>query len=97
MKITEMMLIRTCIDGALVKEMKLDLLMDKDFVFYLGELGQIQYFADLKDPFFRIESPGSLVIRGIQNTDILRVRLEGDVVESENRLVSHVGNYGVCK
>jgi hypothetical protein len=66
--------IEDCFDGTLIKEFVLDREITKDFILYLGQLGNLQYFPDFARPFFKINAQG-FGIKGIQDNTTLRVLL----------------------
>lgn len=74
MKVIEIKKIEDCTDGSLTREILLDTAITKDFIFYLGKPGKMQYFPEFPRPFFKINANG-IAVKGIQDTKSLRVVL----------------------
>ncbi len=93
MKIQKIKHIKNCIDGTAIKEILLSDNISKDFVFYLFNYGEHEYMDELKDPFFKIEQQNVFVIKGVENTDILRITIEAPVEENENKIINIIESY----
>jgi len=66
--------VEDCLDGTLIRELLLNSNITKDFIFYLGQMGTLQYFPDFIHPFFKIDGK-DFKIKGIEDNKTLRVTL----------------------
>jgi len=72
MKVEEVSVLEDCFDGSLVREFRLDTVIDEHLVRRLGRLGALQYFPSFARPFFRVDEPSRYCVQGIVGSQTLR-------------------------
>lgn len=93
MKINNIAHIKDCVDGTQIKEFLLDENINDNFIKYLISFGESEYMGNLKNAFFKVEKAGKFVIKGVENTNILRITLEKDVKENEQEVKRLIINF----
>ncbi len=81
MKILQMRDADDCFDGSFMKEAILEQPATESFILYLGGFGELQYYSDFKRPFFRLDIPQKLILKGIQGMPKLTVIFSRDDTE----------------
>jgi len=56
-----------CFDGSIMKEVTFDTPLDRSFIDFLGEKGDLDYYPHFARPFFKAEIKGHYYIKGIEN------------------------------
>jgi len=69
--------VEDCLDGTLIRELLLNSNITKDFIFYLGQMGTLQYFPDFPRPFFKIDGK-DFKIKGVEDNKTLLVTLSDE-------------------
>jgi len=75
MKIIKLLHIEDCFDGSLIKDCELTENVSMNFLNFLKNEGVLNYYANFAKPFYTFELKGILTIKGILNSNILRIRL----------------------
>ncbi len=65
-----------CLDSELSHEIFFISPITKKFIYYLGEEGELDYYADFPKPFFKILALGKYIIQGIEGSTVAKVILE---------------------
>jgi hypothetical protein len=74
--------IEDCFDGSFIKEIVFNEPIDRDFIFYLGNVGELQYYATFARPFFKVIKPGSYEFKGVEGNRSIRILLKTPPEES---------------
>jgi hypothetical protein len=92
MRVVEVRHIEDCVDGSSIREYVLDEDITKEFVDRFFKCAEnVQYFGDLERPFFKLETAGRFVVKGVEGNRTLRVTVRGqDKAGVEAELVAHV-------
>lgn len=90
MKIVESLMVRDCLDGSMFKDLVLDAPISRAFIRSLASLGDLEYFAHLPRPFFRLTHSGEFVLKGVQGNTRFQVMFVHNAAEWEERLRRHV-------
>ncbi|WP_444994632.1 hypothetical protein [Aliikangiella sp. IMCC44359] len=56
-----------------MKEIVFDKPVNKAFIDYLGQSGELEYFSDFSRPFYRVERAKGYLLKGIEGNDYLRI------------------------
>lgn len=75
MKIIEITNLEYCLNGPYIKELTFDTDIKDDFIYYLGELGDLDYYPSFEKPFYRIEHPLEFILKGIQGKNTAKIIL----------------------
>lgn len=75
MKIIEITNLEYCLNGPYIKELTFDSGITDDFIYYLGELGELEYYKNFVKPFYRIEHPLEFILKGIQGKNTAKIIL----------------------
>ena len=79
MKVMEVRTIEDCFDQAMFRELVLDRPVSRDFIFHLGKYGDLEYFSEFPNPFFKVSSDARFTVKGIEGNNTLRLLLNGDI------------------
>lgn len=66
MKVIDIKLIEDCLDGSYIKEILLDSKVTKEFIFYLKDIGKLNYYESFAWPFFKIVDMNKFIIKGVE-------------------------------
>lgn len=75
MKIIEITNLEYCLNGPYIKELTFDTVIKDDFIYYLGELGEFEYYPSFVKPFYIIEQPFEFILKGIQGKNKAKIIL----------------------
>ena len=68
--------------------------ISEPFVDYLSTLGEMSYHPEFARPFFRVESPGNFILKGVVGNKSMRVILYRSNLESaESYLIEVIKNF----
>jgi len=73
MKIVRIRPLEDCLDDSNTKEVLFDHPVDRTFILYLGEAGELQYFPNFARPFFRLDVPDLFVFKGVEGNLTSRI------------------------
>jgi len=91
MKIIKQKKIEGCLEGANVKDIKLDGKITRELVLHLGELGKLVFTDELVKPFFRIIVRGQFTMKGSIGNRTFRLLLPNEGEEElMNILNQHI-------
>ncbi|MFH1049967.1 MAG: hypothetical protein V1779_03440 [bacterium] len=94
MKIIKQKKIEGCLEGANVKDIKLDGKITKELVLHLGQLGKLIFTDDLEKPFFRVIVRGQFTMKGSLGNRTIRLLMpltgEEEFIKS---LSEHLGKF----
>lgn len=93
MNITATRVIETCLDGTSTIEKTLDQAIDRRFIYHLGALGNLEYFADFSRPFFRITRPGAFIIKGVEGGNTFEIFIISASSDPEQELASLISRF----
>ena len=83
-----------CFDGTFIKEVLFCDSVNKEFIHYLGNEGELDYFPDFAKPFFRIYLKGMYFIKGVEGNNTLRLILNKEEINKGlDYFVLKVKNY----
>ncbi len=71
-----------CVGGEFMKEVLFETPVTREFILFLGESGDLDYFEDFARPFYRLDVPGSFTIKGIEGAKNARLILISDEMDS---------------
>ena len=57
-----------CFDDSFIKEVIFDQPISKEFIDFLGEIGELQYFPDFPRPFFKVDCPERFILKGVEGS-----------------------------
>lgn len=75
MKIIEIKEMENCFDGDFMKDVLFDSEITSDFIQHMGNFGELQYFPSFARPFFRVDVPDKIIIKGIEGNKNMRLYL----------------------
>lgn len=75
LRITEITNLEYCLNGPYIKELTFDTEVTDDFIYYLGELGELEYYKSFVKPFYTIEHPLEFILKGIQGKNTAKIIL----------------------
>lgn len=75
LKIIEITNLEYCLNGPYIKELTFDTNITDDFIYYLGELGELEYYQHFVKPFYTIEYPLKFILKGIQGKNKAKIIL----------------------
>ena len=73
MKIEKIRELENCFDGDFMKEILFASMVTRDFIDYLGKMGDMQYLSSLTRPFYKININDNFIIKGIEGNKTARV------------------------
>ena len=73
MNILEIRHIEDCLDGTVIKEIHLDISLQKSHILALGKTGDLAYYPDFARPFFTLILPEKAKIKGVEGNRMIRV------------------------
>ena len=93
MRVIEVKHIEDCVDGSSIREFVLDGEITKDFVDRSSQFAEkVQYFGGLERPFFKLETAGRFIVKGVEGNCTLRVTVRGrEKAEIEATLIREMG------
>jgi hypothetical protein len=90
MKIVRTKEIDGCLDE-IVKEFQVDRLITTDDIFHFGKIGQLEYYPEMKKPFYKVKVKKKFHLKGIQGNDTIRVLFhDNDYHDHLNELIEHI-------
>lgn len=93
MNITATRVIETCLDGTKNIEKTLDQAIDRKFIYYLGALGDLEYFAEFSRPFFRITRPGAFIIKGVEGANSFEIFTLDPASDPDQEVVTFITRF----
>jgi hypothetical protein len=81
MEVVNVITLEDCFDGSFIKEFHLSEVITEKFVMELGKEHSLEYFPDFPRPFFRIEKENRYQIRGVVDSDTMRVNFSRNCQE----------------
>jgi hypothetical protein len=83
-----------CFDGSFMKEVLLDEQVSCEFIHYIGQFGELQYYPDFARPYFRIDIADRCIIKGVEGNRTFRLIIHRKhIVETIDLIEEHVSNY----
>ncbi len=82
----EKKIVRQCMSGSIIVSYKMFEDINKDFVNYLAQLGELTIYDDIPEPFFKVEIKGygpKATISGIINRENIRFVIPTIMNENE--------------
>ena len=70
--------VEDCFDGSMIYEITLRRSISNSFITFLGNKGNLDYYADFPKPLFRLEIPGICQLTGCLGSDTIRAVLYRD-------------------
>lgn len=64
-----------CLNGPYIKELTFDTCIQDDFIYYLGELGELEYYSHFVKPFYKVECPLEFILKGIKGKNDAKIIL----------------------
>ncbi|MBF0564147.1 MAG: hypothetical protein HQK89_02780 [Nitrospirae bacterium] len=85
------MVLNTLMHGSsYIKEIEFDAVISKDFIFYLGEKGRMDYYESFTKPLFKIDVPGKFLIKGLEGEKTLHIYLSRKDVKGSEELFQQI-------
>lgn len=83
-----------CLEGSNVYDIKLLTEIDRSLVEHLGKIGKLIYRENYDKPFFRIIVRGKYSIKGVLESNEIRVILPDNAdFSSINEIIDHIKDY----
>ncbi len=96
MKIVQIKSIEDCLDNSNTREVLFDQPVDRSFILYLGEAGELQYFRNFARPFYRLDVPDLFVFKGVEGNSTARIILcRSSMEQALSRFISLVDSYSL--
>ena len=93
-KVLEIKELEDCFDGSFMKEALLNSEVTKDFISYLGEGNELEYYPNFARPFFKIVKKGDYIIKGVEGNRTIRIILNRKRIDiAEKNFISIVNSY----
>ena len=93
MKILAIRHIEDCFDGSFIKEIVFNAPISKDFIFYLGNAGELEYFSTFARPFFKVVQPEQYEFKGVEGNRSIRMIVKHTPEESLKHFRKLVSEY----
>lgn len=94
LQVAEISELKHCFDGSFMKEAWLTEAVSQDFIFYLGQAGELQYYPSFARPFYKVAVKGKGLIKGVEGNRSLRLILNRkELVASEEYFVDLINHY----
>jgi hypothetical protein len=94
MKVLKIKELEDCFDGSFIKEALLDTAVTKEFIFFLGKLGELAYYPDFARPFYKITVKNLYVVKGVEGNKTVRLILNKEGIEHAQRhFISNVDRF----
>ncbi|MDD1719803.1 MAG: hypothetical protein LUQ25_07070 [Methanoregulaceae archaeon] len=90
MKVLQIRTVEVCLDGTVIREIRIDRTITREFIGHLGDTGLLEYFPAFARPFFRITRAGAYVIKGVEGEETFRVVYLSDYETQEELLRKHI-------
>ncbi len=75
MRVVKVKELEDCFDDSIMKEALFDEPIDRDFIYFWKNLGQVDYFPNFSKPFFKVQVPGKYFVKGIEGNQSVRLIL----------------------
>lgn len=75
MKIIKIRDLDNCSDGSYIKSLLFDGVITKEFIDYLGQAGELQYFPSFARPFYQVSFKNKCVVKGVEGLKAARLKL----------------------
>ena len=75
MKIIKVTDLEYCLNGPYIKELTFDSEIKDNFIYYLGELGELEYYPNFAKPFYNIEHQFEFILKGIKGKNTTKIIL----------------------
>ncbi len=75
MKIVEIRDLKDCFDSSIMKEVLFDDIITEEIIYYFGQTGELQYFPSFSKPFYKVDSAGKYILKGVEGNKTARVIL----------------------
>ena len=86
--------VEECLDGVIIKELRLDEPVQETFIRHMGELGDLQYFPHFPRPFYKITKTGTFILKGVEGNTTCQVFFVHYSEETEKSIYRHI--HGFC-
>ena len=81
MEVVKVVTVEDCFDGSFIKEFHLSETITEKFIKELGKDHSLEYFPDFPRAFFRIEKKNMYQIKGVVDSDTMRVNFSRNCQE----------------
>jgi len=96
MRLIESRFLEDCFDGTIMREVRMDRFFEADFIRFLGQYGDLQFFPDFPRPLFIFEEPGRYMLKGSTGKETARIILsKTDQEGSLDHFVRRCRQFGV--
>ncbi|MBN1435696.1 MAG: hypothetical protein JW936_01355 [Sedimentisphaerales bacterium] len=94
MNIIKIKEIEDCFDGSFIKEVLFDEAVTEDFMHYIGQTGELEYFPNFARPFYKIHAPGKYILKGVIGNQTARIILyRHNIQQCEQSFAEQVINF----
>lgn len=73
MNINKMVEVEDCFDGSFIKEVSFNEEINKDFINYIGQFGDLNYYSTFLRPFYKINVPKKFILKGVEGNTTARI------------------------
>lgn len=93
MTIQKIKKLEDCFENSHMYDVLFDRRIDNEFAEYFCSKGDSQYFKDFAKPFFKIQVPGGLLIKGVVGNNTVRIILSGNEEKILNIFKQYIIDY----
>ncbi len=94
MKIIEIKELENCFDGSFMREAFINIKVNKDLIYFLGENNELEYYPDFARPFYKVTKKGMFIIKGVEGNDSMRLILNRkNPVQAEKCVIEKLLEY----
>ena len=95
MKVIAKKRVEECLDGTIIKEFRLNTVVTKELIHFLGTMGNLDYYGHFPRPFYRITQRGAFILKGVEGNatfQVLFIRYTSNLEKSICRKIEHFRN-----
>lgn len=75
MNINTIVPLEDCFDGSFIKEVSFDEQINIEFINYIGQFGNLNYYSTFLKPFYKINVPKKFILKGVEGNTTARIIL----------------------
>lgn len=90
MKIIEIKELENCFDGSFMKEATFDKNVEKNFIDYLQNYGELEYYGNFLRPFYKLSIPFKFIIKGIEGDNTVQVIFHRSNIEDSINFLNQI-------
>ena len=93
LKIIEIKDIDDCLDNTVVKDILFDKSITKDFIFFIGNMGDLEYYDSFARPYFNLNIENKFTIKGVEGNKTIRVITKGNIENILLKIKDKISEY----